>query len=47
MSTEEYKAVVHLAGEAKTVPLGKNFVTFLARREDTQGRARGYLRPGR
>jgi hypothetical protein len=37
MTTEEPKAVAHPPGEAKAVSLGKNLVTFLARREDTAG----------
>src|SRR5215469_13352759 len=37
MSTEDPKALAYQSGEAKTVALGANLVTFLARREDTAG----------
>jgi quercetin dioxygenase-like cupin family protein len=37
MSTEEPRALAYQPGEAKTVSLGANIVTFLARREDTAG----------
>ena len=37
MSIEEPKVLAYQPGEAKTVALGANIVTFLARREDTVG----------
>ena len=37
MSTEEPKALAYQPGDAKSVSLGANLVTFLARREDTAG----------
>ena len=37
MSTEEPKVLAYQPGEAKTVALGANIATFLARREDTAG----------
>jgi len=37
MSTEEPRALAYQPGEAQTVALGANIVTFLARRDDTAG----------
>jgi mannose-6-phosphate isomerase-like protein (cupin superfamily) len=37
MPTEEPKALAYLPGKARTVSLGANVVTFLARGEDTAG----------
>ena len=37
MTTEEPRALAYQPGETKTVALGANIVTFLARREDTAG----------